>query len=335
MSRPGRFFATLRMTWLGILLAACGGAAAPKETSKQPLSQTVIHYSIGTASGSQVLPDVALAAGYFKEEGLDVDVVRLTGGAETLAALSKGETHMSNTDAPSTIQAHVNGLPTVIIAVPITKPIFDVMAAPSIKTPQDLKGKTVGVSRVGDSTYFQFALALQSWGLKPQQDVDVRALQEYPAMLAGLINGQIAAATLAAPFNFQAQKLGFHSLADLSQLPINYPTNSVQTTQKFVIEHPDTLRAFLRAYLKGIQRFKNDKVFMVDVYRRFLKSDDTEVIEQTWEMFRKLVQDDPTPTAEGIQYVLDSLVQLGNEKARTANPSDFINTDLIKQAKEG
>jgi NitT/TauT family transport system substrate-binding protein len=329
-----------------VLLAACGGAAPAASTpapsgkasvaagaSAQPLSLNTIRYSIGTASGSQVLPDVALAAGYFKEEGLNVSVIRLNGGPETLAALTKGDTDMSNTDAPGSMQAHMNGVPTVIVAVPITKPIFDVMAAPSITRPEDLKGKTAAVTRIGDSTYFQFSLALRSWGLKPNEDVKITALSDYPGIFAAMANGQVSAAPMAAPFNFQAKKQGFHSLADLSQLPINYPTNSVQTTQKFAADHPDTIKAFLRAYVKGIQRFKHDEAFSTNLYRTFLKSEDTELIQQTWAQFSKLVNDDPTPTKEGMQFVLDNLGGLGDAKAKTADPNEFINTSFMEDLK--
>jgi len=204
--------------------------------------------------------------------------------------------------------------------------------AASITKPEDLKGKTVAVSRVCDSTCFQISRALVGWGMSPK-DVSFLGVTDYTGMFASLRSGQISAAALAPPFNFEAKKQGFHSLADLSQLPIEYPTAVVQTVKPFLTAHPDTAVAFLRAYVKAIQRYKSDEAFMVDVYKRFLKSDDTQVIQDTWSYYRNLLHDDPTPTVEGVKFVLDTLAETGPDSAKSGNPPDFIAPQYIQQAK--
>lgn len=313
--------------------SASAKPAASAAAAGKPLSQTKLRFALPINSGLQVLPQVALDAGYFKEEGLDASITQIPGSQEVVAALIKGEIDLANSDSPSTINAHLSGVPNVILAVPVSKPIFDLMVPASVTKPEDLKGKIVAVSRVCDSTCFQVSRALTGWGLKPQVDVKFQGVQDYTGMFAGLKSGQIGAAALAPPFNFQAQKEGFHSLADLSSLPIEYPTAVVQGVKDFTGPHPDTTVAFLRAYVKAIARYKSDKAFMVETYKKFLKSDDVPVIEQTWDYYRRLLHDDPTPTVEGVKFVLDTLAETGTEKAKGANPSEFIAPEFMQQAK--
>jgi NitT/TauT family transport system substrate-binding protein len=318
-----------------VLLAACGGAAAPAPSAPaaKPLSQSQLRFAIPVTSGLQVLPEIAQQAGYFKDEGLSVTFTQIPGSQEVIAALNKGDLDMSNTDSPSTIQARLSGIPTVILAVPVTKPIFDLIVPASITKPEDLKGKTVAVTKVCDSNCFQLRLALQSWGLKAQDDVKLLGLGDFPGAYAGLTSGQVQGAMLAPPFNFQAIKAGYHPLTDLSTLPINYPTAVVQSTEKFTAAHPDTVAAFMRAYVKAIQRYKADKPFVTNIYRTFLKTDDAELLDNTWTFYQRLLQPDPTPTADGIKFVLDNLAQLGTAEAGSAKPESFIQPQFAQQAK--
>ncbi|MFI5268081.1 MAG: ABC transporter substrate-binding protein, partial [Chloroflexota bacterium] len=320
---------------LTLLLAACGSTAppAPSAAAGKPLSQTQLRFAIPVSSGLQVLPEIAQQAGYFQDEGLAVTFTQVPGSQEVIAALNKGDLDMSNTDSPSTIQAHLSGIPTTILAVPVTKPIFDLIVPAGITKPEDLKGKTVAVTKVCDSNCFQLRLALQTWGLKAQDDVKLLGLGDFPGAYAGLTSGQVQGAMLAPPFNFQAQRAGYHALTDLSTLPINYPTAVVQSTEKFTAAHPDTVQAFMRAYVKAIQRYKSDKPFVTTIYRKFLKSDDTELLDNTWTFYQRLLQDDPTPSAEGIKFVLDNLAQLGAAEAAAAKPETFIQPAFAQQAK--
>jgi NitT/TauT family transport system substrate-binding protein len=307
--------------------AASGGQPA----ARAPLSQTSLNFAIPVSSGLQVLPQLAQDAGYFKDEGLDVTISQVAGSQPVIAALSNGTLDMANSDSPSVIQAHASGVPVVIVAVPVSKPIFDVVASADIKSPEDLKGKTIAVTTVCDSTCFQVSRALQAWGLDPNNDVQMLGLRDYPGMFAALTNNQVAAAPLAPPFNVQAQKLGYHSLADLSSLPIDYPTAVVQTTAAFAAAHPDTVQAFLRAYTRAIARYKADEAFTVEVYKRFLKSDDEDVIRQTWEYYQRLMRPDPSPNADGVKFVLDSLAEQGDQRFADLNPDDFIEPQFMQR----
>src|SRR5579883_2697820 len=311
--------------------AAKPAASGSSGAAAKPLSQAKITFALPINSGLQVLPQVALDAGYFKDEGLDVSIISIPTSQNVIAALQNGEIAMANSDSPSTVTAHLNGVNNLIIAVPVTKPIFDLMVPASITKPQDLKGKTVAISRVCDSTCFQVSRALTGWGMSPK-DVNFLGVTDYTGMFAGLKTGQIAAAALPPPFNFQAEQQGFHSLADLSQLPIEYPTAVVQTVRPFLDAHPDTTVAFLRAYVKAIARYKSDEAFMVETYKKFLKSDDVPVIQKTWEYYSRLLHDDPTPSADGIQFVLETLAETGTDKAKGANPNEFIAPQYMQQA---
>lgn len=298
-----------------------------------PLSQSTLHFGIAVSSGLQVLPQLALDAGYFKDEGLNVTITHITGQQNVLAALNRGDLNMSNGNAPEIVQARLKGIPVRIIAVPVVKPIFDFMVGPDIHGPSDLKGKKIALTstNVCDSTCFQVTKALQAWGLDPKKDVQFVGLKDYPGMFAALTSNQVAAAPLAPPYSYQAAAKGFHSLQDFSKVNVQYPSANVETTDAFIKAHPDTILAFLRAYVKAIHRYKTDKAFALDVYRRFLNTNDTTVLTQTWEYYSKLMQDNPTPTTADIRTVLDGLTTQGISGAAAAQPSEFFDPTFMQK----
>jgi ABC-type nitrate/sulfonate/bicarbonate transport system substrate-binding protein len=85
------------------------GASAPASGAAKPLSQTKLRFALPINSGLQVLPEVALEAGYFKDEGLDASITMIRGSQEVIAAMTKGEIDLANSDSPSIIQAHLSG----------------------------------------------------------------------------------------------------------------------------------------------------------------------------------------------------------------------------------
>ena len=100
------------MVVLGLALAGCGGSvsSASPAASAKPLSLGKVRFAIPVTSGLQVLPQIALDSGYFADEGLDVSIIQVSNSQDVIAALNRGDLDMSNTDSPSTLQAHLSGI---------------------------------------------------------------------------------------------------------------------------------------------------------------------------------------------------------------------------------
>ena len=87
---------------------------------------------------------------------------------------------------------------------------------------------------------------------------------------------------VAAPLNLRAQKAGFSLLADMSAIGVDYQGAGVVTTKSYVRERPDTIRAYLKAYVEGLARFKTDKAFSLKVLAKYSRIEERDMLEETY-----------------------------------------------------
>ncbi len=123
------------------------------------------------ANGSQAVPFIAKEARVFEKNGLDVEIVRIGGGSRVIQAMLAGEIRVSHGSSPAVVEANLAGADLVIIASTVNVATFRMMVAPSIKTPADLKGKKIGISRFGGQTDTLTRHLLDRWRLDASKDV--------------------------------------------------------------------------------------------------------------------------------------------------------------------
>ena len=149
--------------------------------------------------------------GFFREEGLDAEVVRILGPAGR-SALVSGEIDYYTTVAFMT-QSIISGLPARVMASFVTCPAFVLMARPEVKSAQDLKGQTVGIGGPpGSAVEIIARLSLRHIGLNPEKEVKFVFLNSHERTFLALQQNLFAAALSPPPFDYQGAKLGFHSL---------------------------------------------------------------------------------------------------------------------------
>ena len=307
-----------------ILLAACGGAPAPATSPGQPIPLRV-NWTAVTGANSGLW--TAYEAGYFKDEGLAVEMLHLPSSPRTVEALLTGDVQFGNVDGRNLIEAVVSGVDIKAVTGITNRLVFSVMASTKIQAPQDLKGKKLGITRVGSSTHTAALQALKGWGLEPNKDVSLVPLTEVPAILAGLTAGQIDAGILSPPTNTRAKKAGFKELINLAVDGPPYPSVTVGAKGSYIAANPEVVRKFVRAYARGVQRFKTDKTFGMSAIKGYLKVDDQAVLEDTWEQFSKYLA--APPYVVGVEQVIAE-VAADNQKARGARPEQFLDMSFVK-----
>jgi ABC-type nitrate/sulfonate/bicarbonate transport system substrate-binding protein len=207
------------------------------------------------------------------------------------------------------------------------------MSRPDIKQPAHLKGKRVGVTRLGGSTDWALDAALQHWGLE-RRDISVVQSGGMPEGLAGLIAGAFGAVVLSPPSNFRAMKAGMHELVDVGQLNIIFPNTPLSTTESFVKSNRDIALRFLRGFSGGLHRLRADKEFCMQVLSKYTKVTDAETLGQLHQTYGVRYSGDPIPyvRAEGVEEILK---KIPGKEARNAKPGDFIDNGLLKELEQG
>jgi len=261
-------------------------------------------------SGSMAWVWAAKEGGYFDKHGLKVDLVYIGGTAQLFQSMLAGEVAFGIGGGPSIIYANLQRRSIVSVAGTLNRMIMKIMATPQIRTPADLRGKRIAITRYGTSTDFAARLFLRNSGLSAEKDTTILQVGSVPNVLAALKNGTSQAGALSPPAHLQAEKMGLPELGDLSKGDIYYPFTYVAVTAGFLERNHNMIAPFLAASVEGIHRYRTDKPFAKKLMAKYLRIDDEKVLEETHQLFSDLFETIPYVKREG----LASLVQILAEK---------------------
>ena len=229
---------------IGASAMVLSGAAALAQTAA-PLRKVTVGEI--TRSGSSWVRVVAGAKGYFKDEGLEIDPIVIQGGPPAIVQqVVAGAIDIGVSNFDLFIRGVEAKAPVTMIGSSMLKIPFSLIAAPSIKTPADLKGKTVSVSSPKDPTALLFNRWLRENGMQ-QSDVDIIYVGATPDRLAALMNGAVVATALTQPFDFRAIDRGFVRMADFGRTATKYGFLAFGVRTDWLKKNADVARGFLKA----------------------------------------------------------------------------------------
>jgi NitT/TauT family transport system substrate-binding protein len=266
-------------------------------------AQERIAFLYPSAAGSWATPMIAKEARYFDDEGLAVELVRVGGSTRIVAALIGGSGQFIHAGEPAVVPAVVQGADAVLIAAISRVNRHHLITRPEIKDVKDLKGKTVGITSFGSTSDFVLRLILEKGGLDPNKDVSIVQTGGQPEGMAAMVGGKIYAQRMSFPLHLKAIQLGMKELVDL---PMEENTGSVITTRGYVAQRRPVALKFMRAFIRGMHRYKTDKEFTKKVISKFAQLKDEQILEATWREYAADLQRVPRPTLKGIQQVIDS-----------------------------
>ena len=279
-------------------------------------------------SGTWATPWVAKEAGYFAAEGMDVELIRVGGSTRIVAALLGGSAPFVSAGGSAAIAASAAGSDVVIIAAAFNVSAFHLMARPEIKQPSDLKGRKAGISTFGSSSDILVRLALKKYGLEPGKDVAILPMGGQPEAFAALQSGSIHLAGLTFPLCLSAAKAGMSEPIKVSEVGFEDVTGTVITTRSFVSQQRDTALRFLRAFIRGMHRYKTDKEFTKRVFAKYGKITDDYLLEGTWQESAGILQKVPRPSPKGLQYLIEAQFK---DKSPLPKPETFVDGSLLDQ----
>ena len=285
--------------------------------------------SYGGTSGYNVPIWVTQEAGLFKKHGLNGELVMISGASQSMQAMLANETQVANTSGSAPVQAKIQGADAVIIATSYDLIPYGVVVHKDIRTPADLKGKRIAISRFGGITELAVKLAVEKFGLSPK---DVTMIQAGPdaQRIPAVATGTVAASVLAPPGLFAASAQGLRILADLSDLGVKYPTSSFFVMRSYLVENRASLKKFLMALTEGLHIYVNDKDFSMRVMQKYTKLGDREIASKTQDYYGKKTLLVPLNDPVAIKETIPS------DKSAGRKPEEFYDNSIIQElVKEG
>ena len=283
----------------------------------------------GSASAAQMSVWLAREGNYYEKNGLSVEVISIPGSSLAIQAMLSGELPIIQAGGAGPIQAALSGTDTVIIATIAKKFNWWIFSQPNINRIEDLRGKIFGTTRFGTQSDLASRIALRRAGIDPEHDITMVQTGGPAETIGAMVAGKVQAAAVTPPATLQARKAKLKDLVDLSKLDVEYHVNGVVTTRKFLKSNEDTVRRFLKAYIEGAVRGMKDKAFAMKTMGKYFRTDDREVLEETYEMVIKNGFNVP-PYPAGIASLLIELEKTV-PKAKTAKPEEFADSRLVKE----
>jgi NitT/TauT family transport system substrate-binding protein len=286
----------------------------------------------GAISADQLVLWVAKDTGIFMKNNLDVQLVFFTGGTMSVTAMVSGDTPIIQASGPGVVSATLAGADAVYVAGGIVSLDYQLLTLPEIKTPAQLKGGSVAIARFGGAADFVARFTLSKLGLNPLKDVTIVQVGTTPDRLTALEAKRVQATVLVPPTTFQAQKKGFYLMADVATQGLAYQHQGAVTTRRFIREHPDVVRNFVKSYIEAVHRMKTDREGGIKILAKYLRLDDREILEKTYDnsITENKLPQKQYPTLDGLKTILDQLAQK-DPKARAAKPQDFVDARFVEE----
>ena len=301
--------------------------------SQLATAQDKVRMGLSSVSGLHTAMWIAEEKGLFRKYNIDPEIIVTgQGGTAGIGALLANDIQMVSSAGDILVAAALRGGDTVMVAGVVNKGLQRITTKPEIRTPADLKGKRVGVTRIGAVSHSVLLMMLQRWKMSVS-DVQVMQVGSSPNMLVSLDKNGIDAAVLTIPSMFVAEDRGYRVLLDMADTDIYYLHTMIATTRSYIKNNRDKVSRFLKGFLEGLAFVKQHKRESVDVVKKKLRigAEQERNLERSIDLLiAKYYEAMPYPSMRGVETVLGFL-EKDNPKAKTADPKSFVDDSLLRE----
>ena len=311
------------------LVSAVWLLTSPWSIVAQDKSLKKISWGVTSLSASNWIPWLAKDAKIYEKHGLDVDLILVKGSGQTSAAILGGSLFAAPVAVPQVMMADLGGADLVNIAHTVPGVQSKLLVRQEIKRPEDIKGKRIATSSLGSLGDFLFKYIIRKNGMDPIRDVTWLSIGTPGERLQALASGRVEAADLSYPTDAQALRMGYRVLWD-ARKEVVYPSMSVVTRRKTVQEDRDTVMRMLRAHIEGIAYFKTHKEFSMKVLSKYLRTNDQELLEGSYAIYKEDFISTPYPIMKGLEATYE-YVAATRPEIRGKRPEEFMDPSLVAE----
>jgi NitT/TauT family transport system substrate-binding protein len=331
--------ALVPITVISLIFAACGAATTPPGPSASagatPAPELIkVKASYGNVTPANIAPFLAKELGIFAKHGLDVDLLLIDGGAPSAAALISGQVQFANFGGTETMSGVAGGaeIAAVALFVPVTP--WQLLAKTDYKTPDDLRGKTVGVASKGGSSEVAADLSLQRLKLDPNKDVTKTALGSVANLTKAMLGGAVYAGPGHPPDTVLLLKSGFKVIVDLAAEKIPATDNCTIVRKSYMASNRQTVQAYIDSEIEAIAIAKKDKPTTVKALGKLLNLEDQEALSQAYDFYvTQIMPIYPHVTTDTFNYTKEALAAT-NPAVKNLDVTKAIDDSFVADAEK-
>jgi ABC-type nitrate/sulfonate/bicarbonate transport system substrate-binding protein len=219
--------------------------------------------------------------GFFKKNGVDAEILYIR-SSTSIQALIAGDIDLTGNNGATVAAANLRGADLVVIFGMINRSIYQVITSKEIRSPEDLKGKKIAISRLGSATDAAARFALKKWGLAPDRDVAIIQIGEEAQRANAVRAGIVQAAILGDLGASLLEKEGLPVLGHLSDIGYRTQFTSMVTRKSYLQRKEEVTRRLVRAMAEGLQYALTRKRETVNTVMKYTKLAERESIEKAY-----------------------------------------------------
>jgi len=275
---------------------------------------------------SNLTVGVAQTKDFFKQEGIEAEIIRMNPNVATMALVS-GDIDYS-TLIGSVIGANLKGAKLKMIACSQDRTPLSLVGKAAIKSVKELKGKTIGVGSYGSTPDIIARLVVKHYGVDPETEIKMLALGSDSARLTALKEGVVDAIIVAPPVDFEGKKMGFNILSRAGDI-LRFPYNGLGTSVEKITERPDGVKRVIRAIVRANGFIRRNREGAIQVLVNWTKTK-PEFAEAAYDSTVGVFSQDGTIPEDGLRLVIENFRQSMN-LSRQVSLSDVSDSTLLFQ----
>jgi NitT/TauT family transport system substrate-binding protein len=287
---------------------------------------------ISDSPGSSAPYWIAKEAGILKKYGLDTELIFINGSTRGIQSLVAGDIEFVGAVGTSAINGKLAGGDVVIVDSLVNTLPYYIIGKPDIKSPEDLKGRSVASHIPGTSADFAVRLALRKFGID-YKDIQAVMVGGASARVAAVINGQVDFTMVTDSGKIQGERAGLKVIVDMAKLQIPFQFTCTVTTRSLIQQRPKTVESMVKAVAEAVHYFKNNKQESIKIMSKYTRGQKPDVLEGSWAAYKELLEEDTYPTLEGLN---DTLAVQANwdPKAAKTKAQDYVDLRFVEQLKK-
>jgi NitT/TauT family transport system substrate-binding protein len=276
---------------------------------------------------------IAIAKGFFRDQGLSVEQIFVRGGPTAIAALVSGNVEFGSIGgAQAPIRSNARGLDLNILASLSNYTNYTLLGAKDTRTIEELRGKIIGVTGAGAFSDFAVRIFLKRHNIDPDKDATLRAIGGTALRAVALERGVISAAPFTAEDTIRLVDKGYPMIVNLN-VELRIPQSILVTRGEALQKYPETTKRFLKAMILGMQIAKHNKKEAIQIGLASGLPGEPELVNRSYDLFSPGYAADLSVAQDGIQIMLDEDIRSGVVD-RKFTLDRVVNERILKQAQQ-
>jgi NitT/TauT family transport system substrate-binding protein len=288
-----------------------------------------VRISVSSLDTAFLTPAVALKRGFFKEEDIDAEVIRMNANI-SVTALATGDIDYT-TIFGSVVRAAIRGLPVRVVASFLDSPTQMLLARQDFKSVKELKGKTLGVSTFGATADVAARMMFKYSGVDPEKEIKIIALGADQARFTALKEGIVDVIVISPPADVEGKKFGFRVLARAYEL-FNFPFVGLGANLKKITDRPDEIKRVIKALVKGNRYIRSNRDGAIQILMEWGRTS-KENAALSYDSVVRVFNADGSIPDDGLQAVIEAAAREA-KITRQVSAGEVADLSLVREAQK-